>query len=266
MSATKPIAVVTGASSGIGLATAKLLVGKGYAVIGTSRDASRVEAVEGIEFRSLDLGSLESIETFGAGLSRVDVLVNNAGESQSGPIEELPWDALQRLFDCNVLGAVRLTQLVLPGMRAQKSGRIVMVGSMLGSFPLPYRSSYVSSKAAIKGFADATRLELRPFGIEVTTVEPGSINTGISTRRTKYVGDDSVYRASFEAMISRLDAREAEGITAEKVAATIMKAIDAKRPKPLYAVGSNAPVVFALKRLVPATVVEKIVARQFGVN
>ena len=230
-------AVVTGASSGIGLAVAKLLVDKGYAVIGTSRDASRVEPVAGIEFRSLDLGSLETIEEFAAGLPTVDVLVNNAGESQSGPIEELPWDALQRLFDCNVLGAVRLTQLVLPGMRTQRSGRVVMVGSMLGSFPLPYRSSYVASKAAIKGFADAIRLELRPFGIEVTTVEPGSINTGISTRRTKYIGENSVYRKSFETMISILDANEAKGIPGEKVAETILAAIEAKRPKPLYAVG-----------------------------
>lgn len=259
-------AVVTGASSGIGFAVAKLLVDKGYAVIGTSRDSSKVDPVDGIEFRSLDLASLESIETFGAGLPTVDVLVNNAGESQSGPIEELPWDALQRLFDCNVLGAVRLTQLVLPGMRAQKSGRVVMVGSMLGSFPLPYRSSYVASKAAIKGFADAIRLELRPFGIEVTTVEPGSINTGISTRRTKYINEDSVYHKSFEAMISILDAREAQGISAEQVAATILAAIEADRPKPLYAVGSNAPLVFALKRMFPAQVVEQIVARQFGIK
>lgn len=259
-------AVVTGASSGIGLAVARLLVGKGYAVIGTSRDASKVAPVEGVAFRSLDLASLESIEAFGAGLPPVDVLVNNAGESQSGPIEELPWDALQRLFDCNVLGAVRLTQLVLPGMRAQKSGRIVMVGSMLGSFPLPYRSSYVASKAAIKGFADATRLELRPFGIEVTTVEPGSINTGISTRRTKYINEDSVYRKGFETMISILDANEATGIPGERVAETILTAIEAEHPKPLYAVGSNAPVVFALKRMFPGAVVEKIVARRFGLR
>ena len=261
-----PTAVVTGASSGIGLAVAKLLVGKGYEVIGTSRDASRVEPVEGVEFRSLDLGSLESIEAFGADLPVVDVLVNNAGESQAGALEELPWDALQRLFDCNVLGSVRLTQLVLPGMRAQSSGRIVMVGSMAASFPMPYRSSYSAAKAALRTFADGARLELRPFGIEITTVEPGSIHTGISTRRTKYVAEDSVYRAGFETLIGAMDAKEAEGISADKVAATIVEAIEAKQPKPLYAVGSNAPVVFALKRMFPAALVERIVARQFGIR
>lgn len=259
-----PTAIVTGASSGIGLAVARLLVGKGYSVIGTSRDASRVDPVEGVEFRSLDLASLESIEAFGGGLPPVDVLVNNAGESQAGALEELPWDALQRLFDCNVLGAIRLTQLVLPGMRARGSGRIVMVGSMAASFPMPYRSSYSAAKAALRTFADSARLELRPFGIEITTVEPGSIRTGISTRRTKYVGAESVYRDAFETLIGAMDAKEATGIAAEKVAATIVEAIEAKRTKALYAVGSNAPVVFALKRMFPAGVIERIIARQFG--
>lgn len=261
-----PTAVVTGASSGIGQAVATMLVDQGYQVIGTSRDASRVEPVAGIEFRSLDLASLESIESFAAGLPVVDVLINNAGESQAGALEEVPWDALQRLFDCNVLGAIRLTQLVLPGMRAQRSGRIVMVGSMAASFPMPYRSSYSAAKAAIRTFADGARLELRPFGIEITTVEPGSIRTGISTRRTKYVAEDSVYRRGFETLIGAMDAKEATGIPAERVAATIIEAVQAKRTKPLYAVGSNAPVVFTLKRLFPAEIVERIVARQFGIK
>lgn len=261
-----PTAVVTGASSGIGLSVAKMLVAKGYTVIGTSRDASRVDPVDGIEFRSLDLGSLESIESFGAGLPTVDVLINNAGESQAGALEELPWDAMQRLFDCNVLGAIRLTQLVLPGMRAQGSGRIVMVGSMAASFPMPYRSSYSAAKAAIRTFADGARLELRPFGIEITTVEPGSIRTGISTRRTKYVGEDSVYREGFETLVGEMDAKEAAGIPAEQVAATIIEAVEAQRTKPLYAVGSNAPLVFTLKRLFPGAMVERIVARQFGIK
>jgi len=260
-------ALVTGASSGIGRATAELLAGKGYRVIGTSRDASGVtDPLPGVEYRSLDLGSLESIEALGESLPPIDVLVNNAGESQNGPIEELPWDALQRLFDCNVLGPVRLTQLVLPGMRSKGYGRVVMVGSMLASFPLAFRSSYVASKAAIKGFADGARLEARQYGVEFTTVEPGSINTGISQRRTKYIADDSPYHERFETMVSHLDANEAKGISAEKVAATILTAIEADKPKRLYAVGSNAPLVFALRRLAPREVVEQIVARKHGLS
>ncbi|WP_149361534.1 SDR family oxidoreductase [Lolliginicoccus suaedae] len=260
-------ALVTGASSGIGLATAAALAKRGYRVIGTSRDPASIPdslRVPGVEYLPLDLTDEQSLTALAERAGAVDVLVNNAGESQSGPLEELPRDALERLFQVNVLGAVRLTQLLLPGMRERRFGRVVMVGSMLASFPLAYRSSYVASKAAIKGFAEAARLELAPFGVGITTVEPGSINTGISERRTKYLRDGSPYREGFETAISALDAKEATGITADKVAATIMTAIEAASPAPFYAVGSNAPVVFALKRLAPRGLVERIVARKFG--
>ena len=259
--------LVTGASSGIGRATAALLASKGYRVIGTSRDASSVsDPLPGVEYRSLDLGSLESVEALGQSLPAIDVLVNNAGESQTGPLEEVPWDALQRLFDCNVLGPVRLTQLVLPGMRERGYGRVVMVGSMLASFPVAFRSSYVASKAAGKGFADAARLEVRPYGIEFTTVEPGSINTGLNERRTKYISVDSPYRQRFETVLGALDANVENGIPAEKVAATILTAIEADRPRRLYAVGSNAPLVFPVRRLLPRGIVERLVARKHGLS
>jgi len=263
------IAVITGASSGIGHAVAVNLAERGYTVIGTSRNPDSVAERyrhPGIEFRALDLGDPASIETFAAAVEHVDVLVNNAGESQSGPIEELPADAIERLFQLNVFGAVRLTQLVLPGMRRRRYGRVVMVGSMLGSFPMAYRSSYVATKAAIKGFAEAARFELVPFGVWITTVEPGSINTGISRRRTKYIAEASPYRDQFDTAINTLDAKEAAGIRAEAVAVTIVRAVEAKKPKPFYAVGSRAPLVFALKRLATRTFVEKMIARQFGIR
>lgn len=261
--ATVRTALVTGASSGIGRATAELLVNKGYRVLGTSRNAGTVaDPVAGVTYLSLDLDDYSSIEAAAAEAGPVDVLVNNAGESQNGPLEELPIDALERLFRLNVLGQVRLTQLLLPHMRESGYGRVVFVGSMLASFPLAFRGSYVASKAAIKGFADSARLEVRPFGVEITTVEPGSISTGISERRTKYIGDDSPYRERFETMVAALDRNEHSGISADKVAATIVSAIEADKPKRLYAVGSNAPLVFALRRLAPREVIEQIVARK----
>ena len=161
----------------------------------------------------------------------VDILVNNAGESQSGPLEDLPLGALERLFQVNVLGPVHLTQLLVPGMRARGYGRVVMVGSMLASFPLAYRSSYVASKAAIKGFATAARFELSPFGVWLTTVEPGSINTGISQRRTKYIADDSPHAKAFRTMLKVLDGNEREGIAPERVARTIVGAVEADAPR-----------------------------------
>src|SRR5690242_11764500 len=195
-------ALVTGASSGIGLATAKRLLDRGYRVVGTSRDPDKVPESarpEGLRYRALDLREKSSIDGFVGMLAaediHVDILVNNAGESQSGPLEEIPLSALERIFQINVLGPVHLTQRLLPGMRSRGYGRVVMVSSMLASFPLAYRSSYVASKAAIEGFATAARFEMSPFGVWLTTVEPGSIRTGISTRRTKYVADDSPHTA-----------------------------------------------------------------------
>ncbi|GAA3288757.1 SDR family oxidoreductase [Dactylosporangium vinaceum] len=254
-------ALVTGASSGIGRATAVALAARGYRVVGTSR---RPEAVSGspVELSALDLGDEASIEALAARVGPVDVLVNNAGESQSGPFEELPGAALRRLFEVNVFGPVRLAQLLLPGMRERGWGRVVMVGSMLASFPLAYRSSYVASKAALKGFSDGARHEYSPFGVWFTTVEPGAISTGISERRTKYTAEDSPHQGDFERMLAALDRNEAGGTSADRVAATIVRAVEAGRPKALYAVGSNAALVFPLRRLLPGGLLEKATHRR----
>lgn len=261
-------ALVTGASSGIGAAVAAALVARGHRVIGTSRNPGEMrgaaERPAGIEWLALDLGEDESVEACARAAGPVDILVNNAGESQVGALEELPQEAIRRMFEINVLGPVRLTQLLLGGMRERGYGRVVMVGSMLASFPLAFRSSYCASKAAIRAFADGARFELSPYGVWITTVEPGSINTGISERRTRYTAEGSPYARDYGKVLTTLDANEAHGIGPEQVARTVLGAIEAPRPKPLYAVGSNAPIVFALKRLTPRTLVERIVARKHG--
>ena len=262
-------ALVTGASSGIGRATAAALAARGHTVVGTSRDPGRIppaDRLPGVEYAALDLADPAAVEAFAPRLADVDVLVNNAGESQSGPLEELPVEAVERLFRVNVLAPVRLTQLALPGMRARGHGRVVMVGSMLASFPLAHRSSYVATKAAIRGFADAARLELSPFGVHVTTVEPGSVATGIGQRRTTYVAEGSPHADDLRTVLAVLDRNEAAGIPAERVAATILRAVEAPRPRPLYAVGSRAPLVFALRRVLPRATVLRLVARRHGLS
>lgn len=262
-------ALVTGASSGIGLATARALVAGGYAVYGTGRNPQRLSddaRVPGVRYLPLDLTDPASIERCAADAGPVDVLVNNAGESQSGPFEEYPAEDLERLFQINVLGAVHLSRLLLPGMRERGYGRVVMIGSMLGSLPLAYRSSYCASKAAIRTFASAARAEFSPYGVWLTTVEPSSINTGISERRTHLVRPGSVFEEQYRRVIARLDAREAAGIPAEEVAGQVMDAIRARRPRPLYAVGGGSRVAFAMKRVLPDSVSERILNRQFGVR
>jgi short-subunit dehydrogenase len=258
-------ALVTGASSGIGLATAGALVARGFRVLGTSRHPDSLEAHQraaGVDYLPLDLTDPGSIEALAERAGAVDVLVNNAGESQSGPFEELPGEALRRIFEVNVLGPVRLTQLIVPGMRERGYGRVVMVGSMLASFPLAYRSSYVATKAAIKGFSNGARHEFSPYGVWFTTVEPGSISTGLSARRTSYIEPSSPHRRDYETMLAALNRNEAAGVSAERVAATVVRAIEASRPRQRYAVGSNAGLVFPARRLLPVWLAEKLTHRR----
>ena len=267
--------LVTGGTSGIGRALAEALAAKGCTVLTTSRKPDRLapaERIPGVRYLRLDLADpdgpdalAEELEDLGL-LDDIDVLINNAGESQSGPFEELPAEAIERLFRTNVFGPVRLSQLVLPGMRARRRGRIIMVGSMLGSFPLAHRSSYSAAKAALRTFATAARQELSPFGVWVSTVEPGSIATGIGLRRTKYLEEGSPYTDDVTTMLEHLDANERGGIPAEKVAATIVDAMVAPRPREFYAVGSRAPLPFLLKRALPRELLSKIVAAQHGLK
>lgn len=273
MAQTDLTALVTGGTSGIGRAVVAALAAKGCTVITTSRDPERLapeQRVSGVRYLRLDLSDPDGpdalAEELGEEIGAVDVLINNAGESQSGPFEELPSAAIDRLFQTNVFGPVRLSQLVLPGMRRRGHGRIIMVGSMLASFPLAHRSSYAASKAALAGFATAARQELSPFGVWISVVEPGSIATGIGLRRTKYLDEGSVYATDVSTMLEHLDRNERGGIAPETVAATIVDAVVSPRPRELYAVGSRAPLPFLLKRILPRGLMSKIVAAQHGLR
>lgn len=269
MTSNNRTALVTGGTSGIGAAVVRMLASRGTRVLATSRNPEAIAEsarIPGVGYLPLDLSDPNSITALAGRLDEVDILVNNAGESQSGPFEELPVAAIERLFRTNVFGAVQLSQLVLPYMRARGHGRVIMVGSMLASFPLAHRSSYVASKAALRGFATAARQELSPFGVWVSVVEPGSIATGIGQRRTKYLDEGSVYAEDVSTMLEHLDANERGGISADTVAATILKPIEAQRPREFYSVGSRSPLPFLLKRALPRGMMSRIVARQHGLS
>jgi short-subunit dehydrogenase len=258
-------ALVTGASSGIGWACAEALVKAGFEVIGTSRRGAEAPHPEGVEMVALDMSSADDISAVVA-RGPYDVVVANAGESQSGAFEELPREALERLFQVNVLGQVELLQQLLPGMRAAGRGRIVLIGSMLGGLPLSYRSSYVATKAAIRGFGLAMRGEVAQFGIGVTVVEPGAINTGISARRTTYSDDGSVYATDLNRMLTRLNANEEGGIPASKIAELVMREVAAERPLPLVARGSSASVAVPFMRRIPTQAMLTIMRRVHGLR
>jgi NAD(P)-dependent dehydrogenase (short-subunit alcohol dehydrogenase family) len=187
MTTARPVALVTGASSGIGKAAALALAQAGFEVIGTSRNASRVADRDGVTFLDLDVASDESvtavvqrvIERYG----RLDVLVNNAGIGSSGAAEETSVAQDQSVFDVNVLGVIRMTKAVLPHMRAQGRGRIINVSSILGFIPQPFMAVYAASKHAVEGYSESLDHEIREHGVRALLVEPAVTKTGFEAAR-----------------------------------------------------------------------------------
>ncbi|HJP65675.1 MAG TPA: SDR family NAD(P)-dependent oxidoreductase, partial [Actinomycetota bacterium] len=174
MQTASPVALVTGASSGIGRATALALVDAGFAVVGTSRNAANAEPLPGVTFFDLDVASDESVstlvETVIDRFGRIDVLVNNAGVGAVGAGEESSIDQAREVFDINVFGLMRMANAVLPDMRAQGSGRVINVSSVLGLIPAPFMAVYAATKHAVEGYSESVDHELREHGVRMLLV------------------------------------------------------------------------------------------------
>jgi short-subunit dehydrogenase len=255
MASSQNVALVTGASGGIGKAAASALVGAGYAVFGTSRSASSVKPVEGVTFIDLDVASESSVQNAVAHVmnthGRIDVLVNNAGIGSSGAAEESSTAQAQQIFDINVFGVIRLTNAVLPIMRAQQSGRIVNLSSVLGIIPQPYMAIYAATKHAIEGYSESLDHELREFGVRVALVEPAYTNTSFEANSVRPDQPLPVYaerRRAFEEFI--VDAVK-QGDDPAVVAKAIVAAATDKNPKVRYAGSSRTANVSTMRRLVP---------------
>src|SRR5438309_3999853 len=185
MTTAKPVALVTGASSGIGKAASLALVDSGFEVVGTSRNTSGIAQPDGVTFLDLDVASDESvttvvervIERFG----RLDVLVNNAGIGSAGAAEESSVVQARRIFDVNLFGVMRMTKAVLPHMRAQGRGRIVNISSVVGFIPAPYMAVYAASKHALEGYSESMDHEVREAGVRVLLVEPAYTRTSFES-------------------------------------------------------------------------------------
>lgn len=185
MVTTRPVALVTGATAGIGRATAIAFAGAGFEVVGTGRKTGGLTPPAGVSFLDLDVAADESaeaavrqvIERFG----RIDVLVNNAGIGSAGAVEENSLAQVRNIFDINVFGVMRMTKAVLPHMRARRSGRIVNISSVLGLIPQPYMALYVAAKHAIEGYSESLDHEVREHGVRVLLVEPAYTKTSFDT-------------------------------------------------------------------------------------
>jgi NAD(P)-dependent dehydrogenase (short-subunit alcohol dehydrogenase family) len=256
--------LVTGCSSGIGWATAERLARGGWTVYATARDVEAIAPLEAFGCRLLPLDVTEedsmraAVEEVERMEGAVGVLVNNAGYSQSGAVEEVPMEKVRRQFETNVFGLVRLCQLALPGMRRQGFGRIVNLSSMGGRLTFPGGGFYHASKYAVEALSDALRFEVRGFGVEVVVVEPGLISTGFARTAVGSMGQGDGPYASFDAGVARTTRENYErgplaalGGGPEAVAETIERAISTARPRARYTVTPSARILISARRLLP---------------
>ena len=256
------VAVVTGASSGIGEAVAPALQAKGFTVYAVARRIERMAALAADGIRTVradvtdDASLVALVDQIIAESGRIDVLVNNAGYGSYGAVEDVPLAEARRQFDVNIFGLARLTQLVLPHMRAQHSGTVINISSMGGKIYEPLGGWYHATKFALEGLSDSMRMEVAPFGIAVVVIEPGAIKTewaGIAADSLVEMSGHGAYAeqaASLTRLLRAADGPNARGSDPAVVAGAVVKAATARRPRTRYAVGLAAkPLIYTRKVL-----------------
>ena len=271
--------LITGCSSGIGRATAERLAARGFTVYATARDIVKIADLEarGCRVMALDVTDEDSMQAAVAAVvdeqGAVGALVNNAGYSQSGAIEEVPLAEVRRQFETNVFGLVRMCQLVLPGMRAQRHGRIVNVSSMGANFTFPGGGFYHATKYAVEAISDALRFEVKGFGIDVVIVQPGFIRTGFADAATHSIPAAPAEHGPYERFnhavaASTQNVYERGPLTRlgggpETVARTIERAIASRVPKIRYRVTPSARLLVGQRALMTDGMWDRFLATQF---
>lgn len=262
------VVLITGASSGIGKSIAEYLYQKGMTVYGTSRNAKKNE-VNGVKMLSLDVTSTDTIQKAVAIIleaeNRLDVLINNAGMGITGPIEDTPTDEMRNVFNTNFFGAIDVMKGVLPQMRTQQSGLIINVTSIAGYMGLPFRGLYSATKGALELVTEATRMEVREFGIEVTNVAPGDFATNIAAGRYHTpVFENSAYKKKYAENLALMDTDVDGGMPPEVMAKAVYKIILTSKPKVHYKVGLfMQKFSIVLKRVLPDTVYERLLMNHY---
>jgi len=270
MASTGRSVLVTGASSGIGLATAHQLLDRGWRVFAAARRQEAMDALKrrGAEVLPLDLadaGSRQQLaDAIHAEVGALHALVNNAGFGDVGPVETMGLERARAMFEVNVFGLVGLTQLVLPPMRERRRGRIVNLSSIAGRFVTPGAGWYGASKHALEGISDALRLELHQFGVQVVLVEPGLIRTGFEAASADAMvaeGRDAVWGPMMRQVAAGWAEGFRKGSEPEVVARTIVTALEASDPQPRYRCGRESEAVL-VQRLMPTRLWDALVRQR----
>ena len=280
---TERVALITGASSGFGLLTAVTLARRGWQVLATMRDLNRRNKLEEaaqaagvldrIEFLALDVTNAGQIAALAASISvrptPLDAIVNNAGFAMAGFAEDVSDAELRSQFDTNFFGAAAVTRAFLPQLRRQGAGYIVMVSSISGRMGCPGVGSYAAAKFALEGWTETLRLEVRPLGIQVVLVEPGSFETDIWTRNAILSTGTQDAQSPNAARITRLLERMESGkpkASPQIVADGIAAILDNPRPKLRYVFGRDAKMILMLRRLLPWSALERLLVKAGGID
>lgn len=287
MSASSQVILITGASAGIGAALAQTLADRfpNIKLILAARSIDKLERIadrarqSGAEVLvvATDMGDPDQVKALAKTAidkyGRVDVLVNNAGYGQMGPVELIPIESVQRQFQVNVIGAIGLIQAMIPVMRDQGGGKIINVSSLGGRIAFPFGGLYSASKFALESLSDSLRRELAPFNIRVSVIEPGPVSTEffeVVDREVDNTMPDAIntpYRAAFEnlANLDKLTKRQAW--SSERVADVIIKAIVAKRPQPRYiAATAGGLTVFMMTKVLPTWIVDRFWQKFYAID
>ncbi|AAS41718.1 TPA: SDR family oxidoreductase [Bacillus pacificus] len=276
----KKIAVITGASSGFGLLTTLELTKKDYLVIATMRNlekqgnllsqATQLNLLQNIKIQQLDVtdqNSLHNFQLFLKEINKVDLLINNAGYANGGFVEETPVEEYRKQFETNLFGAISITQLVLPYMREQQSGKIINISSISGQVAFPGLSPYVSSKYALEGWSESLRLEVKPFGIDVALIEPGSYNTNIwevgKQLATNQSDTSSPYKEYMDKIQKHINSGSDTFGNPIDVANKIVEIAESKRTNLRYPIGKGVKFMIFAKKILPWRLWEYLVLRSF---
>ncbi|WP_088360726.1 oxidoreductase [Rhodomicrobium vannielii] len=267
----KPVALVTGASSGIGKDFALRLLSEGYAVYGAARRLDRMQDIEAAGGKALAMDVTDDA-TLSAGVEqiireqgRIDVLINNAGYGQMGALEDVPMEEGRRQMEVNLVGAARLIQLCLPHMRVRKFGRIINVSSIGGKCAFPLGGWYHASKFALEGYSDSLRMEVRPHGIDVIVIEPGGTESewaSIATEEAERYSAKGAYSGLVAAMV-RAPAWKRKMPPARAITDLVIKALKARRPRTRYHGGSGAGMILFLRHLLSDRLYDRLIMTQY---